>query len=383
MEEDRLVGEFQSLFASSPDRLWRSPGRVTIIGDHTDYEGGQSLATAVSEGVLVGVRDRSDGRVRAESLITGEVLDVDLSDLVARMEKASSSGAPASGLTGFVGGVLCLCDRRTGADILVGGTLPPGAGLSSSAALSLALIGALSGADGPDPSWPAMAQTVENRYLGVPSGLLDELAILYARDGCAVLIDAGRKTAVAVPFDWEQAGRVLLIVDTGVSRRLSDTPYGERVQEARQAALRLRVPNLASVGPEDVERLSDTPLWRRRARHVTNENRRVEETVAAAARGDWGAVAALMRASHASLRDDYEVSLTVLDTTCALLDSLDPQGGARLTGAGFGGSAIALLPAEVEARARLNLFQMYDEHGFGTPRLLSLRRPARGLERIT
>ncbi len=382
MEEASLARGFTDLFGTGPDRVWRAPGRVTVIGDHTDYQGGQSVAAAVSECVLVAARDRNDRRVRARSLTTGEDLDADVSDLVAGVGQSPSGNGPASGLRGFVSAVLVLGGRRSGADILVGGTLPPGSGLSSSAALSLALIGALSGADEPDPKWAQIAQTLENRYLGVPSGLLDQLALLYARDGYAILIDAGRQVAEAVWFDWARAGRALLIVDTGVTRRLSETPYGERVREARQAAVLLGLPNLASARIEDVECLDETPLLQRRARHVTSENRRVGEAVKAAARGDWDTVADLMRASHASLRDDYDVSERVLDATCELFDRLGPHTGARLTGAGFGGSVIALLPIALEKAAKVALVRMYAERGFGTPRLLTLGRPAPGVQRL-
>lgn len=377
-----LHTRFRSVFGHTPQRVWAAPGRVTVIGDHTDYQGGVSLAVAVPYHVVVAAHDRADGVVRAQSGTTAEAFQQTTADIRGTVADALRLGQRLTGLAGFVGAVFDLMGREKGSDILVEGTLPPGSGLSSSAALSLGLLGALSTEAEPQPDWARLAQVVENRYLGVPSGILDQLAILYARPGHAVLIDARRRTAVPVPFDWSAAGMVLLVIDTGMARRLADTPYGIRVAEAARAAEAMGLSVLVEAQDDDLDRIRHLPVLHRRARHVVGENRRVRETVQAAGCDDWATVTRLIRDSHSSLRDDYGVSTDVLDETCRTVAELDGRAGARVTGAGFGGSAVALVPGPLEAEVRAAVQSLYRLKGWGSPQIRRVDRPAGGLERL-
>jgi galactokinase len=376
MKKEIAVGEaFASRYRRDPDRIWAAPGRVVVIGDHTDYQSGLSLASALPQTVTVAVADRDDEVVRWASGTTGE----HGSATVAALADAGRR-RPLTGLFGFLVGCFAEFGRDRGADIWIEADLPPGSGLSSSAALALALGAALTGREHPDPDWAARARAVENAYLGVPCGLLDQLAILFAMDGQAVHVDAASATGRPVAFDWGQAGLTLWVIDTREPRRLSDVPYAERVAEAARASATLGVSSLREADRAAVQRLPEPLL--RRARHIVEENRRVAAAEAAAAEGDWKAVAALLRESHASLRDDFAVSTRRLDLTVDGLNALDGRMGARMTGGGFGGTAMALGPRDLDGDVRRTLERLYHDQGWPEPRILAVPRPAAGLRRL-
>lgn len=367
---------FARQYGLSPDVVVSAPGRVVVVGDHTDYQGGCALAVAVAASVEVAVRQRPDDMVRWASATTGERAQATVAAL-----RETAARRPLQGLLGFVAAVFNLLGRDRGADIFVDSTLPVGAGLSSSAALSLALARSLAPEEGSALEWGRLAQAVENEYLGIPSGVLDQLAIIHAREGAAVHIDATENRGVPVPFDWASGDRRLWVVDTGEARRLRDVPYAERVAQAEAARAALGVRSLRYAEQEAVEQLDD-PLLRRRARHIVEENRRVEAVRAAAARSAWDEVAALLRASHASLRDQYEVSTPRLDATVDCLDALDAGLGARLTGAGFGGSVVALGPARMDGPLREALATLYRDQGWPPPAVMAVPSPAAGPRRL-
>jgi galactokinase len=322
-------------------RTWAAPGRVNLIGEHTDYNAGFVLPFAIARRTRVRAALRADGQVVARSTAGSEA---------ARFPVETQPGE-VSGWGAYVAGVFWAFrasgHRLPGLDVFVDSDLPLGAGLASSAALECAVAVALNDLAGLGlgPTELAQAaQRAENEYVGVPSGPLDQLASLFGRRDHALLIDTRSLEVTPVSAQLAAAGLVVLVLDTRVRRGLAETPYGLRRTECESAARELGVPALRESTLEDVVRLEDR-LLRQRARHVVTENARVLSAVDALRAADWGSLGELMTASHVSLRDDYEVSCVELDLAVQASLSSGALGG-RMTGAGFGGCAIALVPDE-------------------------------------
>jgi galactokinase len=308
---------------AGPDelRFVRAPGRVNLIGDHTDYQGGLCLPIAIDRDVLVGYRPRSDGRLRVRSL-----------DLEADMDE----GTWARPVTEAVSLIAPRAPRPfTGFDAAITSTVPIGSGLSSSAAFAVALVIVTATiADlhlGPIEIALA-AQAVEQRASGVPCGVMDQLASVAGQAGHALLLDCRTLeiTPVALP---PTVG--VLVIHSGLERALATSAYAERRNACEAAAARLGLPTLRDAA---IDAVADDPF----ARHVVTENARVEAFADALSAGDLTAAGALMLSSHRSLRDDFAVSTPELD----LLVELSVEAGAfgaRLTGAGFGGCIVALV----------------------------------------
>jgi galactokinase len=328
------------------ERVARAPGRVNLIGDHTDYNEGFVLPVAIDLECTVRARARGDDVVHVHSLDLGS--SVELSDGDPRTVE------PEWGR--YVAGVVqTLADRGrrpVGIDAVVSSTVPVGAGLSSSAALEVSVALALCDAAGLElaPLEIALAcQEAERSALGIPSGIMDQLASVSGRAGCALLIDCRSYEVEPIPIPDELA---LVVVHSGVARALAGSAYAERRAACERVAESLGLRALRDATPDQV---ADNP----RARHVVSENERVLQAAGALRAGDVAALGPLLDASHASLRDDYEVSTPELD---ALVNALRDAGalGARLTGAGFGGCVIALadrsraagIAAEATARYR-------------------------------
>ena len=315
------------------------PGRVNLIGEHTDYNGGLALPFAIDRGVTVEAEPRSDGEIRAEARDLGET-------------DAFPAAAPgrADGWRAFVRGTVAELRAAgvpvPGARLAISSDLPIGSGLSSSAALeaalSLALL-ALAGADEPDRTELAkLCSRVENDWVGAETGLLDQLASLRSRAGEAIRIDFSTLAIERVPLelgDWR-----LVTLESGAEHDLSTGGYNERRAECRAACEALGIEHLSAADPGAAARLP-APLDRR-ARHVLTENARVDAMVAALRERDLAAAGALLDASHASLRDDYEASVPAVEETVAALKRAGAA-GARMVGGGFGGSVLALLPPGV------------------------------------
>ncbi len=370
-----VARHFEERYRIPPDVIWESPGRVNLMGDHTDYQGGFALPIAVPYATWIAAA-RTDGTtVRVATDYHDE--SVTLSETF-RAAAVQSSGN-LSGVGGFVTAVWDILGNPEGADLLLLTDLPVASGLSSSAALSVGLIAAVSSLAGealPPASLIRMARRVENRYLGVDSGILDPMAIVLAEEGQALWVDAAREEGKTVPFAYAQAGACLWIIDTRAPRTLAGSGYQDRVRECAEAAEVLGVPWLKDADETMVARLPEGVL-RRRARHVVSENARVRETVAAAAQGDWPRVSQLFWDSHESLATDFMVSTAQLDDTVRVLRGLGI--GARLTGAGFGGSVIALGPSEQDGEVRTALQRLYQAKGWPAPGVMPVKRPARGL----
>jgi galactokinase len=313
------------------------PGRVNLIGEHTDYNDGLCLPFAIAAGVTVEVTaGADDGEVRARALDLGE----DDAFPVDRPE-------PADGWRAFVRGVVAELGRAgfalRGGALTIRGDVPQGSGLSSSAALEVALALALlahSGIAEPDRVELArLCSRVENDWVGAQTGLLDQLAALCSREGHAVRLDM-RDLSVE-PVAMELRGWRLATVDSGVAHTHAGSGYNDRRRECREACEALGVASLREASAADLDGLP-APLDRR-ARHVVEENARVDSAVDALRSGDLVALGRLLDASHASLRDLYEVSVPEVD---ALVERLRAGGaaGARMVGGGFGGAVLALFP---------------------------------------
>jgi galactokinase len=330
---------FRRFAGREPDAVRRAPGRVNLIGEHTDYAQGWVLPIAIDLGVTASGARRVDGRLRFASTL--EVSDDDewlrYPDGVAAVLREHGVELP-------------------GADVLIESTLPSGAGLSSSAALEVAvalLLVDLAGADIPPLRLALLCRDAEERVAGVPCGPMDQIASVAGRCGHALLVDTRSLSVEPLPLGLEAAGLQLVVVDTGHSHRLADTEYALRRREAEEAARRLGVPSLRDATPAAVEEAATVlgPVLHRRARHVTTENTRVLQAADALRRGAPAEVGPLLDASHASLRDDYEVSSPALDAAAEACRRAGAR-GARLTGAGFGGSVLTLVPHERVAAVR-------------------------------
>ncbi len=314
-------------------RWFRAPGRVNLIGDHTDYHDGFVLPLAVDRDCVVAARPRDEGRVTVRSVELGGAVDVaaDGTDEPAAVD-------PAWGR--YVAGVVrALADARrapVGLDAVLSSTVPVGSGLSSSAALEVGVALALADAAGfklPATELARACQRGEHLATGVPSGVMDQLVALLGRADHALLIDC--RTLVADPVAMPDALAVL-VVNSGLPRTLAGSAYAERRADGERVAARLGVRTLRDA-PLDAVRDE------LRARHVVTENQRVLEFADALRAGDTAVLGSLLLTSHASLRDDYAVSAPELDLA---VDLLVEHGaiGARLTGAGFGGCVVALIP---------------------------------------
>jgi galactokinase len=309
----------------------RAPGRVNLIGDHTDYADGFVLPMAIDRACTVTVSAGSDDRVRARSTELDGVADVPADGRVdARTIEPRWAG--------FVAGALQAVGARDGVvpalELDVSSTVPAGSGLSSSSALSVALTIAFAEAAGLALGPDAVARTAldaEVRATGVPGGLMDQLAAVHGVADHALLIDCRTLAVEPIPLPEEVT---VLVAHCGVARTLAGTAYAERRRAVEDAAAHLGVPSLRDASAVQV---GDDP----RARHVVSENARVLELAAAFRAGDADAIGPLLLASHESLRDDFEVSTPELD---ALVASFVAAGalGARLTGAGFGGCVVAI-----------------------------------------
>jgi len=323
----------------------RAPGRVNLIGEHTDYNRGLVLPVALAHTTYAAVSGRDDGVVRIASGDDGDPWTGSVD--------AIGPGA-VEGWAAYVAGVLWALREDgldvPGMDVLVHGTVPLGAGLSSSAALECSVALAVCGLLGLDVDGALRHRLVracvraETEMAGAPTGGMDQTISLLAAADSALLIDFDSDTSSQVSLGLAGAGLTLLVTDTRVQHALVDGGYAARRADCEAAADALGVPSLRQASLADVDGLSDARV-RRRATHIVTEIDRVSDAVTAIRAGDWAAVGRLFAASHASMRDDFEISCPELDLAVATAVEAGAI-GARMTGGGFGGSSIALVPSE-------------------------------------
>lgn len=364
--------DFRAAFGRDPQGRWAAPGRVNLIGEHVDYAAGLCLPLALPQRTVVEAAGRDDGRVRLRSATEQAGWNGSLD--------AIGPGTPA-GWAGYGAGVLWALRAAghpvPGIDLLVGDSVAPGAGLSSSAALEGAVAVAvdelaglgLAGTDAGRAALAAACQRAENEVVGAPTGGMDQAAALRCTAGHALLLDCRDGSAQQVPLDLTAAGLTLLVIDIGARHRLVEGQYGRRRDAAERAAAALGVVTLREVAPADLAALPD-PLLRRRARHVVTEIARVREVAGLLWQRRPGEIGPLLDASHVSLRDDYEVSCAELDTAVTAARRAGAL-GARMTGGGFGGSAIALVRADAAGRIATAVRESFTRAGHPEPAFLT------------
>ncbi|MEU5860409.1 galactokinase [Nonomuraea sp. NPDC047529] len=368
----RVAEAFRAAFGADPRTVWRAPGRVNLIGEHTDYNDGFVLPFAVPWGVSAAVTPRADQTIRLLSLQSsgGPV------ELSAREE--------ATGWARYAVGVLAMLgDRVAGADIAIDGDVPQGAGLSSSAALEVAVASALNDVHGlglTPMEIALLSQRAENDFVGMPCGIMDQAASALCQEGHALFLDCRSLGSRNIPLDLAAEGLSILIIDTQVHHEHAGGEYAKRRAECESAARKLGVPSLRDVTDlaAALDRLQGAE--RKRVMHVVTENHRVEALIGLLRAGKVTEIGALLNASHLSLRDQYEVSSPELDVAVEAAFRGGAR-GARMTGGGFGGSAIALVPDARLDDVRASVTAAYAERGFQAPRFLSATA-AKGAHRL-
>jgi galactokinase len=338
----RVIEHFESRFGLPPALVVRAPGRVNLIGEHTDYNDGFVLPMTINRAIWMALRPRQDRFVDVRSLDLDEAERFSLDDVHYGL----------AGWAEYVQGVAWALQEAgyhlRGWEGVVTGDIPVGAGLSSSAALEMAAARAFATVSG--LPWDAatmtkIGQRAENKWVGVNCGIMDQMISAGGKAGHALLIDCRSLETEAVPLPPDTS---VVILDTDTRRGLVDSAYNERRAQCEAAALFFNVAALRDVSPEQLgSRADEMPeVVRRRARHVITENARTLQAVGAMRQGDAEALGQLMNASHASLRDDFQVSSDELDAMVACARKEEGCLGARMTGAGFGGCAVALVRAD-------------------------------------
>jgi galactokinase len=365
--EERAARAYSEKFGEEPEVLASAPGRVNLIGEHTDYNGGFVLPCAIDRRIAFAVGAGEGGLYSADFDETRSIEEKDSS-----WADYPRGVAWAMGEAGYQIGAF---------QAAFAGDVPLGSGLSSSAAIEATTalaLDALFGFGIGRRDLAVLCQRAENEYVGVNSGIMDQYASLLCEAGAALLVDCRSLEAQNVPLDLEGAGLSLVVCDTRVERGLADTGYNDRRAACERAAHTLGVKELRDATEGDLDLLSGEEL--KRARHIVSENARVLQAVEALEDNDFDEFGRLMYASHASLRDDYEVSTRELD---AFVEIAEEHGatGARLTGAGFGGCAIALVPEGETAALTQACEQAFAGRGFEEPAFYEFV-PAAGAELV-
>ncbi|GAA4916190.1 galactokinase [Streptomyces coeruleoprunus] len=368
-----------------PEGVWAAPGRVNLIGEYTDFNDGLVMPLALPHAAVAAVSRRDDGRLRihsAEAAATGQgVVQLDVTTL---------SPGSDTGWAAYPAGVVWALREAghavTGADVHLSSTVPTGAGLSSSAALEVVTALALNDLYGlglTGAELAVLAQRAENAFVGVPCGVMDQMASACCTEGHALHLDARDLTRRQVPFDLAAEGLRLLVVDTRVKHALGDGAYAQRRAGCEAGARALGVRTLRDVPYERLDdalaRLDD-PTVRAYVRHVVSDNQRVERTMALLDAGDVRAVGAVLTDGHASLRDDLRVSCPELDLVVSAAVGAGAL-GARMTGGGFGGSAIVLTDAGLADKVATAVEEAFVQEGYPEPRVFTAV-PSAGARRL-
>ncbi|SFY29079.1 galactokinase [Streptomyces atratus] len=381
-----LTASFTELYGRAPEGIWAAPGRVNLIGEYTDFNDGFVMPLALPHTARAAVARRTDGELRLHSTdVPGGVVQLRIDELAPQQ---------GHGWAAYPAGVVWALREAghpvTGADIQLTSTVPTGAGLSSSAALEVVTALALNDLFGLGLSAPELAvlgQRAENAFVGVPCGVMDQMASACCAEGHALHLDTRDLTQRQVPFDLAASGLRLLVVDTQVKHALGDGAYAERRAGCEAGAAALGVRTLREVPYESLGAALDTLAMAdvdesvvRYVRHVVSDNQRVEQVIALLDAGDVRAAGPVLNAGHASLRDDLRVSCPELDLVVSAANEAGAL-GARMTGGGFGGSAIVLVEEEQADAVSKSVLEAFAAAGHAMPRIFPAV-PSAGARRL-
>ncbi|MGB1249937.1 MAG: galactokinase [Candidatus Promineifilaceae bacterium] len=339
-----VVEKFVDVFGGQPTLVARAPGRVNLIGEHTDYNDGFVLPMAIDRAVWIALRPRDDGKVVLHSVDLNDSGEFDLNEPLIKNE--------AHSWFEYVRGVAWALQKEghqlCGWEGVMSGDVPIGSGLSSSAALQMAVsraFASVSTLTWDNASMALMVQRVENKWMGVNTGIMDQMISASGEAGSALLIDCRSLETMLVPLP---PATKVIVLDTAVRRGLVDSKYNERRSQCEEAADHLGKSALRDVSLEAFIKTAPelAPLTRKRARHVVTEDARTLQAVEAMRAGDAVTLGLLMNASHESLKNDFEVTVFELDKIVEIARAQAGCFGARMTGAGFGGCAVALVAAD-------------------------------------
>ncbi|WP_128432465.1 galactokinase [Streptomyces cyaneus] len=379
-----VAERFKELYGAEPEGVWAAPGRVNLIGEHTDYNDGFVMPFALPHTAVAAVSRREDGVLRLHSAdVEGDVVELRVDDLAPESDR---------NWTAYPSGVVWALREAghalTGADIHLASTVPAGAGLSSSAALEVVVALALNELYGLGlKGWQLarLCQRAENVYVGAPVGIMDQTASACCEAGHALFLDTRDLSQKQIPFDLAAEGMRLLVVDTQVKHSHSEGEYGKRRAGCEKGAALLGVDALRDVAYDDLDsaldRIGDDEEVRRLVRHVVTEDQRVERVVALLESGETRAIGPVLTEGHASLRDDFRISCPELDL---VVDTALANGalGSRMTGGGFGGSAIVLTEAADVETITKAVEEAFASAGFTAPRVFEAV-PAAGARRVS
>jgi len=372
----RVSELFESYFGTAPVATVKAPGRVNLIGEHTDYNGGFVLPAAINYHTYIAFAPRPDRKLRLVAY------NFDNESVVVDLDAAQVHDTNAS-WSNYVRGVVQEMRKQgftlTGGDLYIAGDLHSGAGLSSSASLEMALIRALTSLshEQVNPTQAAlMGQAAENNFVGCNCGIMDQLISARGQEHAALLIDCQDLStrAVSVPADWE-----ILIVHSGVKRGLVDSEYNQRRQQCEQAAAYFGKTSLRNVELEQLLAAEGKldELSFRRARHVLTENQRTLGAAKALSEGNLAGLVKVMAESHASMRDDFNITVPAIDTLVDILAVAgEGKAGARMTGGGFGGCVVAVAPVEVIPRLEAAVEAHYQDQTGCIPTVIRAKASA-------
>ncbi|MCW3157516.1 galactokinase [Micropruina sonneratiae] len=376
-----VLDAYRGLTGTEPEGIWRAPGRINLIGEHTDYNDGFVLPFALPQAAYLAAGRRGDGRIRIVSVDLGETVEYALAEL------SPGNAGWHSYLAGVFWAMREAGHTVGGADLALASDVPIGAGLSSSAAIECVLVSALNDLYdlGIEPMQRAkLARVTENAYVGAPTGLMDQAASTLCEEGRALFLDCRSLEVEQVPFDPAAHGYAVLVVDTLTRHSHADGEYATRRADCERAAELLGVPALRDVSVEGLderlEALGDERLVRR-ARHVVTEDARVLEACTALREDDFRALGELMTASHASMRADYEITEASVDLTVEVALA-QGAAGARMTGGGFGGCVLVLAETGQLDAIGTEVTAAFTDSGRKAPPLF-VARPAAGAGRLT
>ncbi|MEL4357867.1 MULTISPECIES: galactokinase [unclassified Luteococcus] len=378
---DLVTQRFTELTGQPPAGVWFAPGRVNLIGEHTDYNDGYVMPFALDLGATLAAGVRPDDAVRVDSVDLKETVEL---AVLRPYDQPSATTGWAAYLAGVVWALRQAGHEVGGVDLVLASDVPIGAGLSSSAAIECAVVAAccdLFGLEISPVERAKIARAAENQFVGAPTGLLDQAASTLCQRDAALFLDCRSLETVSVPLPLGEQGLEILVLDTHTPHSHVDGEYAERRATCEAAARRLGVPALRDVTDLDAALASlDDELQRKRTRHVVTEDERVLQAVELGRAGRLRELGPLLDASHASMRDDFQITVATVDLA---VQTAKEHGalGARMTGGGFGGCIIALCEAGSGEQLGERVAVAFAEAGFNAPTWFTVT-PEQGARRL-